>query len=88
MFSRKWLTPSLCSHLDPLETQKSRQKRPYVPNWIGEVYEAELDASEYSLLEELRRLPHGPGINPGLLERYPTRDGSLAVRKTCPRRTG
>jgi len=55
---------------------------PYVPNWIGEVYEGNLDGEEQELLKLIRQLPTGPGLNPALLERYLTRDGSVAVRET------
>ncbi len=55
---------------------------PYVPNWIGEVYESNLDSEELELLKVIRQLRTGPGLNPALLERYLTRDGSLAVRET------
>jgi len=55
---------------------------PYVPNWIGEVYEAELSTEETGVLKVIRQLPAGDGLNPALLERYLTRDGSVAVRET------
>jgi len=55
---------------------------PYVPNWIGEVYEANLNSQELELLRVIRNLPTGPGLNPALLERYLSRDGSVAVRET------
>jgi ERCC4-related helicase len=55
---------------------------PYVPNCIGEVYEANLSNGELELLRVIRQLPTGDGLNPALLERYLTRDGSVAVRET------
>ncbi|MCL0079930.1 DEAD/DEAH box helicase family protein [Dehalococcoidia bacterium] len=59
---------------------------PYVPNWIGEIYEGHLNPEEQSLLKTIRQLPSGPGLNPALLERYLTRDGSVAVRETLTRK--
>lgn len=58
------------------------QIAPYVPNWIGEVYEASLSDGELELLKVIRQLPTGDRLNPALLERYLTRDGSVAVRET------
>lgn len=58
----------------------------YVPNWIGEVYEAELSTEEVGLLKLIRQLPAGNGIIPALLERYLTRDGSAAVRETLTKK--
>jgi len=55
---------------------------PYVPNWIGEVYEGHLNPEEQSLLKTIRQLRAEPRLNPALLERYLTRDGSVAVRET------
>lgn len=59
---------------------------PYVPNWIGEVYEANLGSQELELLKVIRQLPGGDGLNPALLERYLTRDGSAAVRETLTKK--
>ena len=59
---------------------------PYVPNWIGEVYEGNLNSEELELLKVIRRLPTGPGLNPALLERYLTRDGSRAVKETLSKK--
>lgn len=59
---------------------------PYVPNWIGEVYEGHINLEEQSLLKTIRQLPVEPGLNPALLERYLTRDGSIAVRETLTKR--
>ncbi|MCK4388493.1 MAG: DEAD/DEAH box helicase family protein, partial [Dehalococcoidia bacterium] len=60
--------------------------KPYVPNWIGEVYEANLSSEELGLLKVIRQLPGGDGLNPALLERYLTRDGSPAVRETLTKK--
>jgi len=59
---------------------------PYVPNWIGEVYEASLSDGELELLKVIRQLPGGDGLIPALLERYLTRDGSVAVRESLTKK--
>lgn len=59
---------------------------PYVPNWIGEVYEANLDSHEQDLLKRIRELPTYPGLNLALLERYLSRDGGVAVRETLSKK--
>lgn len=56
----------------------------YMPDWIGEVYEAELDESESQALELIRSLP-SRGFGTGLLERFLTRDGTLALVETLSR---
>ncbi len=53
----------------------------YMPDWIGEVYEADLDESESEALGVIRSLPSG-GFTAGLLERYLSRDGTLALVET------
>jgi len=58
----------------------------YVPNWIGEVYEANLSSQELELLKVIRQLAQGNHLNPALLERYLTRDGSVAVRETLTKK--
>ncbi len=63
-----------------------REIAPFVPNWIGEIYEGHLDPNEQVLLGAIRRLPIEPGLNPGLLERYLTRDGSTAVKETLTKK--
>jgi ERCC4-related helicase len=59
---------------------------PYVPNWIGEVYEGHLNLEEQSLLKTIRQLPIASGLNPALMERYLTRDGSIALTETLTRK--
>jgi len=59
---------------------------PYVPNWIGEVYEGNLNSDEQALLKTIRQLPSGSGLNPALLERYLSRDGSVAVKETLSKK--
>lgn len=56
--------------------------RPYVPDWIGEVYESALGVQEAEVLRTMRQLATAPGLNPGLLERYLARDGTPALVET------
>ncbi len=64
---------------------------PYVPPWIGEVYEAPLNEAEARLLEELERLASRlTGRERGLVrlaERWLVRDGALALRDSLSRPT-
>lgn len=53
----------------------------YMPDWIGEVYEAELNKAESQALELIYNLP-SKGFSTGLLERFLTRDGALALAET------
>lgn len=59
---------------------------PFVPNWIGEIYEGNLTSEEETLLRAIRRLPVEKGLSPALLERYLTRDGSVAVKETLTKK--
>ena len=66
---------------------------PFVPEWYGDIYDAELDGEEKKVLEtletirnELRDSPHA-GI-PSLAIRMFTRDGALALIDTLERPTG
>ncbi len=65
--------------------------RNYVPTWIGEVYEAELNSSEkqvLSKLEELRNL--FTGRERGLIQtgiRWFVRDGALALKESLEKPT-
>jgi len=67
--------------------------KPFVPEWYGDIYDAELDTTEKKVLEtletirnELRDSPHA-GI-PSLAIRMFTRDGALALIDTLERPTG
>jgi ERCC4-related helicase len=55
--------------------------QPYMPDWIGEIYEADLSESESQVLRLLRSLPSA-GFGISLLERYLARDGTLALVNT------
>ena len=65
--------------------------RPYVPRWIGEVYEAELNSAEEKLLEELeRRRNNLTGRERGLVQlaiRWFVRDGALALAESLKKPT-
>jgi hypothetical protein len=56
--------------------------QPFVPNWIGELFESDLDDQETGVLAKIRTLPGARGLNPALLERYLVRDGAKALIET------
>ena len=65
--------------------------RKYVPDWIGEIYEAELNNAEREVLEELEdaRLEY-TGRERGLVStaiRWFVRDGALALKESLERET-
>ncbi len=65
--------------------------RPYVPRWIGEVYEAELNDAEERLLRELeKRRNNLTGRERGLVQlaiRWFVRDGALALAESLRKPT-
>ncbi len=65
--------------------------RPYIPKWIGEVYEAELNEYEkrvLKLLEETRNSLRGRGrLIVNLALRWFVRDGALALQESLSKRT-
>jgi len=62
------------------------QIQPFVPNWIGEVFDSELNDEESSILAAIRQLKGSRALAPGMLERYLTRDGSAALRETMAKK--
>ncbi len=65
---------------------------PYIPPWIGEVYEAELNEAErrlYERLEEEAENAPTPGLRTAIRNalRWLVRDGALALRDSMERRT-
>ena len=74
----------------PWENLKKRYPE-FIPDWIGEVYDAEMtdeEAELVKLLEEVREQFSGPlaGL-PGLAIRMLTKDGALALAETLDRGT-
>lgn len=65
--------------------------KPYVPRWIGEVYEAELNDAEEKLLQELERKRNNlTGRERGLVQlaiRWFVRDGALALAESLKKPT-
>lgn len=65
--------------------------KPYVPAWIGEVYETELNNYEKKLLEELEEIRNKLyGRDRGLVQtaiRWFVRDGALALRESINKPT-
>ncbi len=65
--------------------------KPYVPAWIGEVYEAELNTWEKKLLEALEEIRNKLyGRDRGLVQtaiRWLVRDGALALRESIGKPT-
>lgn len=60
--------------------------RPFVPDWIGEVFDADLSLSEEKALRAIRQL-EGAGRERALLERFLTRDGLAAVGESLEKHT-
>jgi len=65
--------------------------KPYVPRWIGEVYEAELNDAEEKLLQELEKKRNSlTGRERGLVQlaiRWFVRDGALALAESLRKPT-
>lgn len=65
--------------------------KPYVPRWIGEVYEVELNSAEKKLLEALEEKRNKLyGRDRGLVQtaiRWLVRDGALALRESVEKPT-
>ncbi len=65
--------------------------KPYVPQWIGEVYEAELNDAEEKLLQKLERKRNNlTGRERGLVQlaiRWFVRDGALALAESLKKPT-
>ncbi len=73
--------PEIVSYIGPMRqwSWSDPEIEQYMPDWIGDVYEAELSHTESQALELIRNISRR-GF--GLLERYLARDGSLALVET------
>jgi len=85
--------PEIEEHIGEIRVWSWRDKRirKYVPPWIGEIYEAELNGAEKKVLEALEetRMEYAGRLR-GLVNtaiRWFVRDGALALRESLERET-
>jgi superfamily II DNA or RNA helicase len=64
------------------EELKAKYPQYKFPDWIGEVYDAELNEKEIKFLKSVEKVPFYPSLLNSLCIRMFTRDGALALKET------